>query len=195
MGLKRQAAHGNALRADGMGLKRQAAHGHALRVGNMKIKAQAAIELLSYAAFFLFTFVAATAVFFQLQSQELSRAERSLAQELAYQLADQINTAFIAGPGFSQAVQIRPTLLGKPYSFSISRITGATDKESGLVYVNWQDSSGQRTVSAPTVTAAYDLVVSSGYIGTDGSNFIMVNSTIGTLNMTNTDGTIKFRKG
>ncbi|MEM2137718.1 MAG: hypothetical protein QW568_01390 [Candidatus Anstonellaceae archaeon] len=159
-------------------------------------KAQAAIELLAYAAFFLFTFVAAVAVFFQLQAQEVSRAERSFAQELAFQLSDQINTAFIAGSGFSQSVQITPMLLGKPYTMTISRITGPTAKESGLVYVNWKGPSGQElTASALTVTAAYNLTPSANYISTDASNFIVVNSTIGTLNMTNKNGTIHFTKG
>jgi len=159
-------------------------------------KAQAAIELLAYAAFFLFTFVAAVAVFFQLQAQEISRAERSFAQEIAFQMADQINTAFIAGSGFSQSVQITPMLLGKPYTMTISRITGATSKESGLVYVNWKGPSGQElTVSAPTVTAAYNLTPSANYVWTDSSSFTVVNSTIGTLNMTNRNGTIHFTKG
>jgi hypothetical protein len=150
---------------------------------------------LAYASFFLFTFVAAVAVFFQLQAQEVSRAERSFAQELAFQLADQINTAFIAGSGFSQSVQITPLLLGKPYTITISRITSSTSKESGLVYVNWRGPSGQElTASAPTVTAAYNLTASSGYIRADTANFIVVNSTIGNLNMTNRNGTIYFTK-
>ena len=86
-----------------------------------KNRAQAAVELLAYAAFFLLAFVSVVAVFFQLQSQELSRAQHAYAQEISYSLADSIRTALVAGPGFWEEVDMAPNILGKPYNITISR--------------------------------------------------------------------------
>ncbi len=156
------------------------------------LRGQAAIELLAYASFFLLVFVAVVAVFFQMQSQELSRAESSFAQEVAYQFADDINTAHIAGTGFWQKVELPPNILGKNYSLTVSRRLGVLDEETGFVYVDWQGVSGRNvSLSAPTITGAYDYVRGEG-VGNDSRDFILI--TAKSVNISNLNGTIWIKK-
>jgi len=156
-----------------------------------KKRAQAAAEVLSYAAFFLLIFVASVAVFFQMQSQELSRAENAYAQEIAYGFSDHIRTAFIAGDGFSQRFDIAPDILGKPYKIWLSRGTNPNLKETGIVYVEWKGSSGETSLSSPTVTAGYHETTSGVFITTSGE-FIVIDSTKGrTIVMKNDGGEIR----
>lgn len=154
-------------------------------------KAQAAVEVLSYGSFFLLIFVVAVAIFFQMQSQELSRSEYAYAQQTAYQLADQIQVAFVAGPGFWETVRIPSDLLGKDYNFVVSRSYGQqASNETGFVYVNWGNG---KSVSAPTITTAYEVSLSSPEIHYDGQ-FVNISGTAGCLNISNSGGTIKFKK-
>ena len=118
-------------------------------------RGQAAVEMLAYAAFFFAVFVTAVAIFLQVQTQELTRAENAYAQEVAYGFADSIQTAFVAGPGFSQQVSIPRDLLGKPYKIVLSKGLAPASAETGFVYVEWQGASGSTSVSEPTITAAY----------------------------------------
>lgn len=157
-------------------------------------RAQAAVEALSYAAFFLLAFVAAVAIFLQLQNQELSRAEHSFAQQIAYQFSDQIEVAFTAGPGFWQNVSLPPKLLGKPYRIVISKATDAQERETGFVYVNWQGPSRNSTFSAPTVTASY-AADTGGPVFNLGES-IEINPALGTnIIMANENGRIRFSSG
>ncbi|MCX8174791.1 MAG: hypothetical protein N3E51_01135 [Candidatus Micrarchaeota archaeon] len=166
-------------------------------------KGQAAVEVLSYASFFLLGFVVATAVFFQMQSIEISRAEHSFAQEIAYELADHIHTAFVAGPGFVQNVTLPSDILGKPYRISISRkpSTMALVPETGFVYVEWMGPSQNSSFSAPTITSSYSLVSYSGFIETNAeTGFIEINPAgypggRPTIRMENMNGTIRISKG
>ncbi|VVB99635.1 Uncharacterised protein [uncultured archaeon] len=159
-------------------------------------KGQAAVEVLAYASFFLLAFVATMAVFFQMQSQELSRAEHAYAQEVAYQFADYVHTAFVAGPGFVQNVTLAPDILGKPYTISVSQkvatsATSAAERETGFAYVDWQGPSGLSTYSAPTITAAYAATESSCIKVDTTTSFIRMNCT--KIEMRNINGTIYIR--
>ncbi|MEM4633922.1 MAG: hypothetical protein QW275_02085 [Candidatus Anstonellaceae archaeon] len=157
-----------------------------------KMRAQAAVEMLSYGIFFLLVFVIATAVFLHLQAQEISRAENAYAQQLAYQLADQINIAFVAGPGFWHTVRVPPDLLGKQYRLIVSRAYGQQAQyETGFVYVDW--NGGKSSVSAPTVTSAFSIGASGPGIGYSGQ-FVEINSTVSCLNISNIAGNITFRR-
>jgi len=151
-------------------------------------RAQAAVEVLAYSAFFMLVFVAIVAVFFQQQSQGLTRAENAYAQEIAYGFADHIHTAFVAGPGFSQKVDIPNRLLGKPYKIALSYGSDPASKETGFVYVEWQGSSGNASFSAPTITTAYTPVTSGNFITIRAnSSLIIIDSAYGqTLCMNNT---------
>ena len=157
--------------------------------------AQASVEMLSYLAFFLVVFVAAMSTFLFLQSQETARAENAYAREIAYSFSDSIQRAFMAGDGFSQNVAIPPTLLGKQYLIAVSHASSPASAQTGLVYV-WWDSSGQTgSFSAPTVTANYSAQYVPGFISTSNPGIILINSTIGSVNMTNYNGMIRFTKG
>ncbi len=160
--------------------------------------AQAAVEVLSYASFFLLVFVAAVALFLQLQGQELSRAQYAFAQQVAFQFADNIKVAFVAGPGFSQTVSMPPLLLGKNYTITVSRPSSETpggyqaDTETGFVYVEWQSSSGTASVSAPTLTTSYDFVRCAGITSNTQGFVVIIPSQAGPFRMYNLGGTIKF---
>ncbi len=119
------------------------------------LRAQAAIEVFSYAAFFLLVFVATAAIFFQQQSQGITRAENAYAQEIADGFADRIHTTFVAGPGFSQEFSVPKNILGRPYILQVSAAPGPATVETGFVYVAWQGSSGNASLSSPTITTAY----------------------------------------
>ncbi len=152
--------------------------------------------MLSYGSFFLLAFVTTVAVFFYMQNQELSRAEHSYAQEVAYQFADQITVAFVAGPGFAQNVSLAPSILGKPYKITVSRTLGSPAyAATGFVYVEWQGPSQPSVFSAPTITTAYNVSPSAGTVGYDSQSFIEINSTARNVMMENINGSIWFKKG
>jgi hypothetical protein len=156
---------------------------------------QAAIEVMSYAGFFLLVFVVTVAVFLQLQNQELARAENAFAQEVAYQFADQIKTASIAGSGFWQNVSLAPTINGKPYKIYVSRGGQPGVTETGLVYVEWAAPSGNQTFSAPTITSSYSALTDGSMITTD-ADYIIIDPSMGSaVKMENVGGRIIFSKG
>ncbi|HIH19609.1 TPA: hypothetical protein HA225_06605 [Candidatus Micrarchaeota archaeon] len=161
------------------------------------MRGQAAVEVLAYAAFFLLVFVTSVAIFLQLQEQELSRAENAFAQEVAYGFADHIETAFVAGKGFSQTVTLPSNIHGKPYIITVSKAERADLKETGFVYVDWQGPSRINSFSAPTITSSYDLLVDpSGFISNPNANSILINASKGLrVKIENTGSSIKFSKG
>ena len=138
-----------------------------------RLRAQAAIEVFSYAAFFLLIFVATAAIFFQQQSQGITRAENAYAQEIADGFADRIHTAFVAGSGFSQEFSIPSNILGRPYLLQVSAAPGPATTETGFIYVVWQGSSGEASLSAPTIT--------TDYRATEFQDFIKVSATTGRI--------------
>ena len=164
---------------------------------NRAFRAQAAIELMSYAAFFLLILVATIAIFFQTQAQETTRAENAYAQEVAYGFADHIRTAFIAGSGFSENFTIQPNILGKPYRILVSHSGSPALKETGLVYVEWQGPGGSASLSAPSVTAAYQSINYGSFITQPPpGNFIVIDSEYGqSILMSNSNGRITISKG
>ena len=131
------------------------------------VSGQAAVELLAYAAFFLLIFVSSVAVFSQQQSQGLTRAESAYAQQIALSFADSIQTAFVAGPGFSQQVSIPHDLLGKPYKLVLSKGLSPASTETGFVYVEWNGIRGNTSFSAPAITSAYSVTESGSFIVLD----------------------------
>lgn len=145
----------------------------------LSVRAQAAVEVLAYASFFLLVFVATVAVFFQQQSQGITRAENAYAQEIAYGFADRINTAFVAGPGFSQEFYIPQNLLGKQYKIALSFDPNPATQETGFVYVEWKGASGEASFSAPSITTAYEPHTSGDFITIRNSNMIIIDSAYG----------------
>ena len=163
-------------------------------MGNGKI-GQAAIEVMSYGALFLLVFVAVTAAVFQMQSQELSRAEFAYAQQEAYAFADHIQTAFIAGDGFWESVPVQPKLLGKDYKIVVSMPSSASaaSVETGFVYVQWRGVSGNMSASAPTVTTKYGFISGPGI--EKPHDFVEISPSEladGSVNITNDHGEIVF---
>lgn len=159
------------------------------------LRGQAAVEAMAYGAFFMLVFVGAAGLFLQMQSQELTRAEHSYAQQIAYGFADSIYIASLAGNGYVQTVKVPADLLGRNFNIIISRPSlhpgSQTYEETGIVYVEWMASNGRlSSVSAPTITTSYNYWYEHGKIENNTRDFIVVMSGIGQLNMTNRNGTI-----
>ena len=161
-----------------------------------KIHAQAAVELLSYAAFFLLAFVATAVVFLQLQGQELARAENAYAQEIAYQFADYIQVAFVAGPGFRQNVTMPERLLDKPYEIAVSHGAAPGTNETGFVYVNWEGPVRNSTFSAPTITSNYNATTYGSLITVNGDFYVINPGTSdgSVVQIENIGGAIRFSR-
>ena len=163
--------------------------------GKGSSKGQAAIEALSYGAFFMLVFVGAVAVFMNMQSQDLSRAEYSYAQQIADGFSDQIYVTSLAGTGFSQTVSVPNDLLGKSYNVTISRPPlgsgNQASVETGFVYVEWLASDGRPgSVSSPTITTKYQMVAGVPGITNNSQDFVVIQSGIGRLNLSNSGGVI-----
>jgi len=154
--------------------------------------------MLAYAAFFFAVFVAAAAVFLQVQSQEFVRAENAYAQEVAYGFADSIHTAFVAGPGFSETIRLTPDILGKRYWIFVSMSPDASAQETGMVYVDWESTDKNSSFSAPTITANYLHTEDANGMVTfpAGGNFIVIDPAKGSyLNISNQGEEIMLQKG
>ena len=164
-------------------------------------RGKASVELISYAAFFFLVFMAAVVIFFQMQSQEMYRAENANAQEIAYGFADQIRTAFVAGDGFGQSISIPTNILNKPYTLSITSAGTASTTPTGYVYVEWQGVNGQESVSAATMTTNYNATACTtsnpnAFICQNVSGRITINaSQQHMVIMSNNNGTIIFTQG
>ena len=164
-------------------------------------RAQAAVELLAYAAFFFAVFVTAVAIFIQVQTQELTRSENAYAQEIAYGFADNIHTAFVAGPGFVESVSVPKDILGKRYWIMVSHSPNAADSETGTVYVEWLSDGKNMSFSAPTVTADYSYVGGAGGFVSNrttanGKDFVEIDAAQGHMvNISNENGRIMIMKG
>jgi hypothetical protein len=158
---------------------------------------QAAIEVLAYAGFFFLVFVAAVSVFLNIQNQEMTRAENSYAQEIAYGFSDSIHTAFVAGPGFVQTVKVPPNLLGRRYWLKVSFSPTAATSETGLAYVEWQSFGRNASYSAQTITANYEAMVDSlGFVTIQPGNFIVIDASQNLMiNISNQNGKIRIQKG
>jgi len=153
---------------------------------------QAAVEVLAYAGFFLLVFAAISAVLLSAQAQELSRAESAYAQEIAYAFADHVRTAFIAGPGFSQDIEIPSSLLGKPYVMRLSSAgpsgPGMQIRETGFIYVEWQGQSDRSSFSAQAAASRFQAKYDPQVVR-DDSGFILINASAGTrIRMSNAYG-------
>lgn len=158
-------------------------------------KAQASVELISYAAFFFLIFVAAVAIFFQLEAQEMTRAQNANAQQIATGFADEIHSAYVAGPGYWEIVTVPTSTLNQPYNLSITYATSAVPssmESTGFVYLEWQGQSGPMSYSAPTVTNAF---ISNQWQVYSGRITIQVNSTTPSVNISNQNGTIDIEPG
>ncbi|VVB73931.1 Uncharacterised protein [uncultured archaeon] len=156
---------------------------------------QASVELISYASFFFLVFMAAVAIFFQIQGQEMSRAEYANAQEIANGLADRIHTAFVAGPGFEERFFLSRSLLNRPYTLSVTSGATPQSQQTGFVYVEWQGASGPASYSAVAIATNYTATTQSGFISF-AANRIAINASQGlALNISNENGTIRFKPG
>ena len=151
--------------------------------------------MLAYAAFFFAVFVTAVAIFIQVQTQELTRAENAYAQEVAYGFADNIHTAFVAGPGFVESVSLPPDILGRRYLLFVSAAPDASAQETGLVYVNWESIGKNSSFSAPTVTASYIPTIDGSMVTYPPGNFIVIDPSKGILNISNLGSGIGLKKG
>jgi hypothetical protein len=152
--------------------------------------------MLAYAAFFFAVFVTAVAVFIQVQTQELTRAENAYAQEIAYGFSDSIHTAFVAGPGFVESISVPKDILGKRYWLMVSKSSDPASRETGIAYVEWQSFGKNMSFSAPTVTSNYEYIGDgNGFVNASG-NYIVIDAWQDReINISNRNGLIRIQKG
>lgn len=81
---------------------------------------QASIEILVYVGFFLLVFVIINLFFILQVSQDISQRQYVLAQSSAAQVAEDLQLALAAGPGFAYNFSIPASIGGKPYSINIT---------------------------------------------------------------------------
>lgn len=158
---------------------------------------QAAVEVISYAIFFLLTLLFSLYAFYQLQFQEISKAQDSYTQEFSYKIAENINFVFSSGNNSWYSFPLPPNVLGKDYYLLVSfaRPGFAGQKETGFVYVNLKDDKNT-SKSAILITSAINFI-SSQDIGlvSSTSNLIRINSSIRCLNVSNNGGILYLSKG
>ncbi len=90
-------------------------------------RAQAAVEILTYMSFFLLVFVIISLSIISQVGQDISQREFSLSRSIAAQVADFVQLAMLAGPGFDATFQIPTKINGKPYSLNLT--------DGGSIYV------------------------------------------------------------
>jgi len=84
------------------------------------VRGQAAIEVLVYMGFFMMIFVSLSVMFLSQINQDVVQREYRLSQSIAAQIADDVNTAQLAGPGFNATFPIPRQISGRNYFLNFS---------------------------------------------------------------------------
>ncbi len=97
-------------------------------------RGQAAIEIMVYVGFFLMVFVVINLFFILQVSQDISQRQYTLSQSSAAQVAEDLQMALSAGPGFSYNFSIPTSISGRSYSVNITN--------SSSIYVQVEGGPG-----------------------------------------------------
>ncbi|VVB56926.1 Uncharacterised protein [uncultured archaeon] len=84
------------------------------------LRGQAAIEVLVYMGFFMLVFVSLSVMFLSQIGQDVVQREYRLSQSVSAQIADDVNTAQLAGPGFNATFPVPRQISGRNYSLNFS---------------------------------------------------------------------------
>lgn len=84
------------------------------------MRAQAAVEAMVYIGLFLFITVFFSIILLNQQAQDLRSRQYRLGSEIAGQIADAIELAALAGPGFNANFTLPPSVLGRQYSANLT---------------------------------------------------------------------------
>ncbi len=93
-------------------------------------RGQSSVEVLVYLGFFMLMFVSLSILFLSQVHQDISRRETQLSQSVASQVAQSVDLALLAGPGFNATFPIPSSIGGRPYSLNF------TDGGSLYVYID-----------------------------------------------------------
>ncbi len=91
------------------------------------LRAQAAVEILTYVGFFLLIFVVLSISIISQVGQDISQREFTLSRSIAAQVADDVQLALLAGPGFDATFPLPAKIDGKPYTLNLT--------DGGSIYV------------------------------------------------------------
>ena len=95
-----------------------------------------------------------------------------------------------------ESVGVPRDIFGKRYLLLVSISSDASEKETGIAYVNWESAGRNSSFSAPTVTASYIHTTSNMVTSSASGKFIVIDPMNGSiLNISNVGGTIKIEKG
>ncbi len=140
---------------------------------------QSSVEFLSYAAFFLLIFSAATGYLLFGHVQDAARQKGSVAREISGQFADQVNFALSAGDGFFGVFEFERSLLGADYN-----VTFGPD---GFVRIDWQDG-GQKLNYLYQIRAKSLTAIEGNGVLIDAGGYITLDEKLGFYSIENKEG-------
>ncbi len=121
------------------------------------VRGQAAIEVLVYMGFFMLIFVSMSVMFLTQINQDVVQREYQLSQSIAGQIADDVMTAQLAGPGFNATFPVPGKISGRNYMLNFSN--------QGWLYVTLEPT---KSGGYPTVFL-FPLSTRSIKLGCDGT--------------------------
>ena len=107
---------------------------------------QSSVEVLVYLGFFMLMFVSLSLLFLSQVHQDISQREMQLSQSVAAQVAQSVDLALLAGPGFNATFPIPESISGRPYSINF------TDDGSLYIYIDRGELSPPQVFYFPLST-------------------------------------------
>lgn len=104
-----------------------------------------------YLGFFMLMFVSLSILFLSQVHQDITQREAHLSKSLASQIAQSVDLALLAGPGFNATFPIPQTISGRPYSLNF------TDAGSLYVYIDQGEKNRPQVFYFPLSTRNIEL--------------------------------------
>ena len=98
--------------------------------GQSSLRGQSSVEVLVYLGFFMLLFVSLSVVFLSQVNQDVVLRQTRLSQATAAQVAQSVDIALLAGPGFNATFPIPTQIGGRNYSINF------TNAGSLYIYIN-----------------------------------------------------------
>jgi hypothetical protein len=116
------------------------------------MRGQAAVEVLIYMGFFMLIFVSLLVLFLLQVNQDVVQRQQLLSQSTAAQVAQDVELAMLAGPGFNATFPIPDRIGGQPYELYFN--------DAGYMYINITNSNPAAPVKTfyfPLSTRRFEL--------------------------------------
>ena len=123
----------------------------------IRVRGQAAIEVLVYMGFFMLVFVSLSVMFLSQIGQDVVQREYRLSQSISAQIADDVDTAQLAGPGFNATFPVPRQISRRNYMLNFS--------DQGVLAVELESPQ----LGQPPTVFAFPLSTRSIRLGCDGA--------------------------